>query len=137
MHRHDQINIITQQLNLRNDVAAAYVFGSFPEAPVYNDIDLVILYHKDYTHAYSDYEIADLLAKALNVSTDIIDLIPFDLKKVSPLILIRAVNDGILIKDAAPDCLSDRLESLSQYFIENEPCLYYRQKYLVELYSND
>ena len=137
MHRHDQIDMIIQQLNHRNDVAAAYLFGSFPKEPIFNDIDLLILYHKQLSHAYSDYEISDLIATHLNISTDSIDLIPFDLNKVSPLILIRAVTDGILIKDSASDYLSDQLEALSQYFIENEPCLYYRNQYLVELYSND
>jgi len=137
MNKSTIINIITQLLSQRNDVSAAYLFGSFVNEPVYNDIDLLILYNNITAHPFSDIEITCSLSEVLSISTDTIDLIPFELNKVNPFILIRAVTDGILIKDNDSNLLSEQLESLSQYFIENESCLYYRKKYLKEIYSND
>ena len=87
-----KIQFISQSIRHRNDVAAAYLFGSFAKEPVYNDIDILILYDKQYSHQYSDFEITQLIAEALGISAEKIDLLPFDLNKVNPLVLEQLVR---------------------------------------------
>jgi len=38
-------------------------------------------------------------------------------------VLIKAVNSGVLLKNADPKLLSERIEEISMYFLENEPVL--------------
>ena len=133
----DTIKTITSKLDHRDDVAAAYLFGSFPKERVFHDIDILILFDIQYATPYSDYDIKQFVAESLQISSNKIDILSFDLTKANPLILIRAVNDGLLIKNSKPVLLTDQLEALSQYFLQNESYLYYRNKYLKELYSSD
>ena len=48
------------------------------------------------------------------------DLLFFDLEEVDPMVLSRALNEGILLKNEDPDLLSDRIDALSGFFLENE-----------------
>ncbi len=41
-------------------------------------------------------------------------------------LLYRAIDEGILIKDTKSALLGDQIEALSQFFLENESCLHYR-----------
>ena len=68
----------------RNEVEAAYLFGSFPNEEVYNDIDILVIFNPYYYSQFSDFELVHLLSETLNIQSDKIDLIPFDLTKVSP-----------------------------------------------------
>jgi hypothetical protein len=45
------------------------------------------------------------------------------LREANPHVLIKAVNSGVLLKNADPKLLSERIEEISMYFLENEPVL--------------
>jgi predicted nucleotidyltransferase len=137
LNKDQTIQLIGEKFMQRNEVEAAYLFGSFPNEEVYNDIDILVLFNPYYDSQFSEFELVHLLSETLNIQSDKIDLIPFDLTKVSPLILYRAIDEGILIKDTKSALLGDQIEALSQFFLENEPCLHYRNIYLKELYAND
>ena len=49
-----------------------------------------------------------------------IDILFFDLDEADPEVLYDAVNSGILIKNASPDLLTDKIETLTRYFVVNE-----------------
>ncbi len=103
------------------EVAAAYVFGSaVAEAPVVNDLDiLVLLYpHIDLNTAY--FELHNRIAKSQNASENQIDILFFDLEEADPEVLYDAVNKGILIKNESPALLVEKIEDLTRYFIANE-----------------
>ena len=63
------------------------------------------------------------LAEASGLPEDKIDLLFLDLREANPHVLIKAVNSGVLIKNSNPDLLSQRIEDISMYFLENEPVL--------------
>jgi len=137
LNKNKTIQVITQILKNFDDIIAAYLFGSFPHEKIFNDIDILVLFKKKHENLYLDFEITHLIAESLEINSEKIDLLPFDLKKVNPMILIQAVNNGMLLKNNSDELLTDQIEKLSQYFLENESCLYYRNKYLKELYSKN
>jgi len=63
------------------------------------------------------------LAEASGLSEGKIDLLFLDLREANPHVLIKAVNSGVLLKNADPKLLSERIEEISMYFLENEPVL--------------
>lgn len=52
-----------------------------------------------------------------------IDILFFDIHLADPYILDKAVNTGILLYYKNEKLLTDRIEELSLFFIENEPLL--------------
>jgi len=64
------------------------------------------------------------LSKVTEFKPDRIDIVVFDLDEVEPVILKKAINQGVLLINNDPDFLSDRIEELSGYFLENEPMIY-------------
>jgi|WetSurMetagenome_2_1015567.scaffolds.fasta_scaffold376976_2 predicted nucleotidyltransferase len=119
----------------REEVLAAYLFGSaIEDAGVVNDIDILLLPRAGDLDALLLLltELDVCLAEHLGlVSTDQLDLIPFDLRLVEPVILYQAVNTGILLKCVDETALAEAIENLSRYFLENEGTLY-RQRILNE-----
>ena len=67
-----------------------------------------------------DFELLPKISQATGFNLDQIDLVVFDSKMVNPHILYEAVNKGILLKNESPGLLTDKIEALSQYFLENE-----------------
>jgi predicted nucleotidyltransferase len=111
-------------LEQNNDVLAAYLFGSIAaEEPVRNDLDILVLLREDGDRFEAYTRLKRSLAEASGLPEDKIDLLFLDLREANPHVLIKAVNSGILIKNSNPDLLSQRIEDISMYFLENEPVL--------------
>lgn len=124
--RRELIEQINAFLRERDEILAAYLFGSAAEGgPVVNDIDILVLLKESETDAIllllSDLDVD--LAGRLRVSTDRIDLIPFDSRLVQPEVLFDALKTGILLKCSDEEKLTDAIENLSRYFLENEGAL--------------
>jgi len=112
---------LKQALSRSPEVAAAYLFGSAARnEPVVNDLDILILLHpgENQNHAY--LELSYRIGQALGLNADKVDVIFFDLNEVDPGVLYEAVNQGILLKNESSEYLTDRIEELSNYFLENE-----------------
>jgi len=111
-------------LEQNNDVLAAYLFGSIAaEEPVRNDLDILVLLREDADRFEAYTQLKRSLAEASGLPEDKIDLLFLDLREANPHVLIKAVNSGVLIKNSNPDLLSQRIEDISMYFLENEPVL--------------
>ena len=103
------------------EIAAAYLFGSAAKnEPVINDLDILILLYSDTNPNYDLLELSYRIGKSQNINADLVDIIHFDLDRVDPTVIYEAVNDGILLKDESPELLTDKIEELSLYFLENE-----------------
>jgi predicted nucleotidyltransferase len=108
-------------LNAHPDVTAAYLFGSAVHAgSVANDIDVLLLVRPDADKFKAYLELSTCLSEALCVSSNKIDLLFFDLEETEPIVLARAVTHGLLLKNEAPDFLSEKIEALSLHLLENE-----------------
>jgi predicted nucleotidyltransferase len=111
-------------LEKNNDVLAAFLFGSVAaEGPVRNDVDILVLLRDDVDHFEVYTQLKRSLAEASGLPEGKIDLLFLDLHEANPHVLIKAVNNGILIKNSNPDLLCQRIEDISMYFLENEPVL--------------
>jgi len=115
---------LRESLEQNNDVLAAYLFGSVAaEEPVRNDVDILVLLRED-TDRFETYtQLKRSLADTSGLPEDKIDLLYLDLREANPHVLIKAVNSGVLVKNSNPDLLSQRIEDISMYFLENEPVL--------------
>ncbi len=118
------LDIIKSAVAAIPEIAACYLFGSAGKGEVVvNDIDLLIL-----VYPYADAEKAlwvatEKISDAINLPADVLDILLFDLNLANPHVLYAAINDGILIKNESPDLLEDSIETLSRYFLENEPII--------------
>jgi predicted nucleotidyltransferase len=124
--REEIIQLTGAYLSGRSEVSAAYLFGSAAEASdVVNDVDVLVLVRE--TDLNGILRLVALLevdlAKHLGVSSDDLDLIPFDLRLIAPWVLYDAIKTGILVKCDDEDLLTDAIERLSQHFLENEGVL--------------
>lgn len=116
--------IIQSTLATIPEIAACYLFGSAAKAEaVVNDIDLMVLLRPDANIDKSMWAVIEKVSAALQVPADLIDVLVFDLSLADPQVLYRAVNEGVLLKNEDPDLLSDRIEALSLYLLENEHVL--------------
>lgn len=127
---------LTDFLDAREDVLAAYLFGSAAtDGPVVNDIDILLLFPRgeenEVLSRLSDIDVP--VAEHLGLSTDRLDLIPFDLRLVEPRVLYEALTTGILLKCIDEEALTDAIESLSRYFLENEAILHRRKMLSLEM----
>jgi len=115
------LNILKQVLADAPEVAAAYLFGSAAKnEPVVNDLDILILLYPDMNQDNAYFELSYRIGQSQNINADKVDVVFFDLDMVDPEVPYEAVNHGILLKNNSPELLTDRIEELSNYFLENE-----------------
>ncbi len=115
------INELKKLFKETPEIAAAYLFGSAAAGEaVVNDLDILILPFSEADFYQIDCALSTKIALATGFETDKIDLIVFDLKMVKPDILFEAVNKGILLTNKSPELLTNKIEALSSYFLENE-----------------
>lgn len=108
-------------LNDSSEVAATYLFGSAKRNdPAVNDLDLLILLYPEIDMHSAYFTLSNRIAKYLGINMDKVDILFFDLQLAEPDILYEAVNNGILLKNSSPQLLTERIEELSSYFMENE-----------------
>jgi predicted nucleotidyltransferase len=111
-------------LEQNSDVLAAYLFGSVAaDKPVRNDVDILVLLREGADRFEVYTQLARSLAEASGLPEGRIDLLFLDLREANPHVLIKAVNSGVLLKNADPKLLSERIEDISMYFLLNEPVL--------------
>ncbi len=104
-----------------HEVSAAYLFGSAASGEVLaNDLDILVLLHQDIDKNEAYINLTYNLAKSLKIPEACVDLLFFDLEEVDPSILIRAVNRGILLINHDPEYLSNMIDNISKYLLENE-----------------
>ena len=107
------------------DVVAAYLFGSSAGAEqAVNDLDILVFLNEEAKRLETQFVLMDRLSKVTGFKPDRIDIVVFDLDEVEPVILLKAINQGILLINKDPDFLSGRIEELSAYFLKNEPMIY-------------
>jgi predicted nucleotidyltransferase len=107
------------------DVVAAYLFGSATGAEqAVNDLDILVFLKQGAKRLETQFVLMNRLSRSTGIKADRIDIVVFDLDEVEPVILQKAINQGILLKNNDPDFLSDRIEELSGYFLKNEPMIY-------------
>lgn len=98
-------------LDEQPEVAAAYLFGSAAQgASVSNDVDVLVLLRPDTDKNEAYFDLTLRLAEALGISEQRLDLLFLDLEEAEPAVLCRGVNEGILLKNADPGFLGDRIE---------------------------
>ncbi len=103
------------------EVSAAYLFGSAGSGDkVVNDLDILVLLKKktDKNEAYINLTCS--LTQSLGVPEACVDLLFFDLEEADPTVLTQAVNRGILLVNDDPEYLSNMIDNISRYLLENE-----------------
>lgn len=106
------------------DISAAYFFGSAARGEeAVNDVDILVLLQPDLRVECVLPSLTARIADGLGLPHDRVDLLPFDLNWADPRVLYRAVNEGILVKEEDTNYLTDRIEELSLYFLQNETIL--------------
>lgn len=116
-----KISNIKASIQKCTDVSAAYLFGSGAQGlNVANDLDILVLLNKHADKRTAFFDVIHKLSSDLNLPEDYIDLLFFDYHEADVSVLVRAVNEGILIKDDDPEFLSDMIDELSRYLLENE-----------------
>ena len=107
------------------DIVAAYLFGSGAgmEQAV-NDLDILVFLNQGAKRLQTQFALMNRLSRATGFNPDKIDIVVFDLNEVEPVILQKAINQGVLLLNNDPDFLSNRIEELSAYFLKNEPMIY-------------
>jgi len=124
--RSTKINISDLKKVLKEslEVSAAYLFGSAAagERSV-NDLDIMILLHRNVDKNEAYINLKYRLSKIMNLPEECIDLIFFDLEEADLTVLTKAVNKGILLKNDYPEYLSNIIDTVSRYLMENEPMM--------------
>lgn len=112
---------LKQILNDSPEVAAAYLFGSaVVNESVVNDLDILILIYPGIKIHSAYFDLTERIAISQGVRVDKVDILFFDLQLADAEVLYEGLNKGILLKNDSPKLLSDRIEELSRYFMENE-----------------
>ena len=112
---------LKQTLKECPEVAAAYLFGSAAKNElVVNDLDLLILLYPDRNQDNAYFELSYRIGQSQHINADKVDLIFFDIDMVDPEVLYEAVDHGILLQNKLPGLLTDKIEELSRYLLENE-----------------
>jgi predicted nucleotidyltransferase len=107
------------------DVVAAYLFGSAASSEqAVNDLDILVFLNQGAKRLETQFVLMNRLSNVTGFNSDRIDIVVFDLNEVEPVILQKAINQGVLLINNDPDFLSDRIEELSGYFLKNEPMIY-------------
>ena len=108
-------------LKQQSEVSPAYLFGSAAtEESVVNDLDIMVLLHRHVDKHQVYFNLTHKLSQITNISEDLIDLLFFDLEEANLTVLTRAVNKGILLKNDDLEYLSNAIDSLSRYLLDNE-----------------
>ena len=115
------MKLLKQVIREFQQVAAAHLFGSAAcNEPVVNDLDILVLHYSDTNKDSIYFDLTYRIAQALNLTEDHVDILFFDLQEASPDVLYKALNQGILLKNESPGLLTDKIDELSRYFMENE-----------------
>jgi len=115
------LNHLKKTLLSCNDIEAAYLFGSAARRePVVNDLDLLILAASNENVHHLYFNLVQKIANNHNIPEAQIDILFFDIKFSDPYILDKAVNTGILLCNKNEKLLTDRIEELSCFFLQNE-----------------
>jgi predicted nucleotidyltransferase len=115
------LDVLKQTLRNSPEVAAAYLFGSAViNAPVVNDLDILLLVYPDINKNIAYFDLVSRISEALTLPEEKIDILFFDLQEADPDILYEAVNNGVLLKNESPELLGERIEKLSLYLMQNE-----------------
>ncbi len=115
------LDILKQSLRNSPEVAAAYLFGSAViNAPVVNDLDILVLVYPDIDKNIAYFDLVSRISEALTLPEEKIDILFFDLQEADPDILYEAVNNGVLLKNEFPELLGESIEKLSLYLMQNE-----------------
>lgn len=123
------IRRIQDCLNNYPDVSAAYLFGSaVTDDSVANDVDLLVLLAAGADKLVTHARLAECLSKFLKIPAKKIDIVFMDLDEVEPKVLFDAIDRGILLKNMDENLLSDHIESISRYFLTNEPVIHRAQE---------
>ncbi len=103
------------------EIAAAYLFGSAAtDQPVINDLDLLLLVYPTIDKNAVYLDIVDRIGRTLTVPPDRLDILFFEVQEADPEVLYEAINRGVLLKNESPDLLTQRIESVSLYLMQNE-----------------
>jgi predicted nucleotidyltransferase len=104
-----------------HEVSAAFLFGSAASGEyMANDLDILVLLHQDTDKNEAFFDLTSNLSKSLKVPEAAVDLLFFDLEEADLSILTRAVNRGIMLINHDPEYLSNMIDNLSRYLLENE-----------------
>ena len=104
-----------------HEISAAFLFGSAASGEdVVNDLDILVLLHQDTDKNGAYINLTCNLSKSLKIPEAYIDLLFFDLEEADLSILTRAVNQGILLINQDPEYLSNMIDNISRYLLENE-----------------
>jgi predicted nucleotidyltransferase len=121
--KNTQINVADLIATIKQccEVSAAYLFGSAAKGEgVVNDLDILVLLHRNVDKHEAYINLTYRLSQVLNISEDCIDLLFLDSEEADPIVLTRAVNKGILLKNDNPEYLSDTIDCVSRYLMDNE-----------------
>ncbi len=104
-----------------SEISAAYLFGSAAGGEVVvNDLDILVLLQQGIDKDEAYINLTYNLSKSLKIPEACVDLLFFDLEEADPSILTGAVNRGILLINHDPEYLSNMIDSVSRYLLENE-----------------
>ena len=110
-------------------VSAAYLFGSAASGEaVVNDLDILVLLHQEIDKDEAYINLIYTLSKSLKIPEACVDLLFFDSNEADPSILTRAVNRGILLINHDPEYLSNMIDNISRYLLENETMIIRAQR---------
>ena len=102
-------------------MAAAYLFGSAAmDGELARDADILVLPYPGASSTRDYFEVTHRIAESLQTTDARVDALLFDLDEADPEVLYSALTNGMLIKNASPDLLSEKIEALSSYFLINE-----------------
>lgn len=102
--------VLKQCLSENQDVLAAYLFGSAAKGEqAVNDLDILVLLRPGVQRHDAYFDLGQSLSKALGISEDKIDLAFFNLDETDPMVLYNAVNQGVFLKNNAPDILGESI----------------------------
>jgi predicted nucleotidyltransferase len=119
-----ELSKIKTYLEERQDILFAYLFGSgVNKETAANDLDILIDTDAGADRLRTQLELVKDLGQLTGFPADRIDVVFFDAEQVSPDILRNAINHGILLKNTDQELLSNRIEELSKYFLENDSAL--------------
>jgi predicted nucleotidyltransferase len=112
-----------------SEVSAAYLFGSAASGEaVVNDLDILVLLHQEIDKDEAYINLIYTLSQSLKIPEACVDLLFFDSNEADPSILTRAVNRGILLINHDPEYLSNMIDNISRYLLENETMIIRAQR---------
>jgi predicted nucleotidyltransferase len=112
-----------------SEVSAAYLFGSAASGEaVVNDLDILVLLHQEIDKDEAYINLIYTLSRSLKIPEACVDLLFFDSNEADPSILTRAVNRGILLINHDPEYLSNMIDNISRYLLENETMIIRAQR---------